>query len=274
VSVPNFYQLLSLPSTASAEEIKRAFRTEIARYHPDKVQHLGKEFQDMAATRAAQLTEAYRTLMNAELRSEYDRLHVGTAGTAVPPPDLQGAPDPQAPSSPSAREPAPAPHTADDPGAPRPARFAQEHATRDEFVRKATLARLRKVLAVEFASVSEVSTAGFDFDCSAKSKKLFGRGGSQRFAVRFVPRVDRTAIQELWAMAQKVGGSVCLLLMGNGLAPARELADAIDAMRRRSRGQAGICLVPIDMRDWTTHIPADAPPECKAVIQKLRNSTA
>ena len=34
---------------APADEIKKAFRREIARYHPDKVQHLGQEFQEMAA---------------------------------------------------------------------------------------------------------------------------------------------------------------------------------------------------------------------------------
>ena len=71
----NFYRLLSVQPSATPEEIKRAFRNEIARYHPDKVQHLGKEFQDMAASRAAALTEAYRTLMNAELRADYDRLY-------------------------------------------------------------------------------------------------------------------------------------------------------------------------------------------------------
>jgi DnaJ-domain-containing protein 1 len=47
---------------APADEVKRAFRTQIARHRPDKVQHLGKEFQSMAADRAAELTEAYRIL--------------------------------------------------------------------------------------------------------------------------------------------------------------------------------------------------------------------
>jgi curved DNA-binding protein CbpA len=276
--VQSFYQLLSVASTASADEIKRAFRNEIARYHPDKVQHLGREFQEMAATRAAQLTEAYRTLMNPDLRSEYDRLHAGSATAAPPPPAAQeAAPPPRAPSPAPPRAPAPqrppSPAT-NEPGAPRPERFAQEHATRDEFVRRATLARLRQVLAAEYGSICEVSTKGFDFDCATKSKKLFGRGGGQRFVVRFVPRVNRAAIQEAWATARKAGESTCVFLMGNGLAPARELTDAIAEMRKKTRGDGGICIIPIDVRDWAAHIPADAPPGCKNVIQKLRESTA
>ena len=51
-----FYQLLEISPTATGDEIKRAFRIQIARYHPDKVQHLGQEFQAMAAERAAELT--------------------------------------------------------------------------------------------------------------------------------------------------------------------------------------------------------------------------
>src|SRR3954451_7136523 len=68
-----FYQVLEIAPSALADEIKRAFRLQIARYHPDKVQHLGKEFQEMAAERAAQLTEAYRILSDEQLRAEYDR---------------------------------------------------------------------------------------------------------------------------------------------------------------------------------------------------------
>ena len=49
MAVKNYYELLDLAPTATSDEIKRAFRLQIARYHPDKVQHLGKEFQDMAA---------------------------------------------------------------------------------------------------------------------------------------------------------------------------------------------------------------------------------
>ena len=68
----NYYDMLSLAPNAPADDIKKAFRREIARYHPDKVQHLGKEFQDMASGIAADLTEAYRILMDPELRAKYD----------------------------------------------------------------------------------------------------------------------------------------------------------------------------------------------------------
>ena len=44
-----YFELLSLPTTATLDEIRRSFRREIAKYHPDKVQHLGEEFQEIAA---------------------------------------------------------------------------------------------------------------------------------------------------------------------------------------------------------------------------------
>ena len=268
-----FYQLLSLEPTASADDIKKAFRAEIARYHPDKVQHLGKEFQEMAATRAAHLTEAYRTLMNPELRSEYDRLHA--AGTAASAPRTHDESQPHAPPRTQAHEQPPpqAPAPGGDPVNPPP-RFAKEHATRDEFVKKATLARIRQVVAAEHGGVTELSTKGFDFHCVSKSKKLFGRGGGQRIAVRFVPSVDRIAIQDTWAAAQKAGGDMCVLLMGSGMAGARELADAIADMRKKSRGDAGVSIIPVDLRDWSAHIPADAPPTCKNILQRLRDVSA
>jgi curved DNA-binding protein CbpA len=270
--VQNFYQLLAVDSTATAEEIKRAFRLEIARYHPDKVQHLGKEFQEMAATRAARLTEAYRTLMNPELRAEYDQHHGGSTPAAAPPTATAPPASPQAPPRQAATD-APRP-SQPGPGFTPPPRFAQERATRDEFVRKAMLTRLRQVLNAEYGTIDESETRGFHFDCSAKSKKLFGRGDAQRFAVRFVPHGDRAALQDVWAAAQKAGGPICVFLMGNSLASARELGDAIADMRKRSRGDANVCIIPVDVRDWTAHMPADAPSICKTVIQRLRESSA
>src|SRR5207247_2331834 len=82
--------------TSSADEVKRAFRQQIARYHPDKVQHLGREFQEMAADRAAELTEAYRILSDEGRRKEYDDAVAaagGQASRADAPPQQGGAPE-------------------------------------------------------------------------------------------------------------------------------------------------------------------------------------
>src|SRR5216684_833399 len=83
-SLKDYYALLEIAPTSSADEVKRAFRSQIARYHPDKVQHLGKEFQAMAADRAAELTEAYRILSDVGRRAEYDRAVEEAGGAAAP----------------------------------------------------------------------------------------------------------------------------------------------------------------------------------------------
>src|SRR5438552_11204008 len=94
--------MLSLPPDAPSDEIKKAFRREIARYHPDKVQHLGQEFQEMASGIAADLTEAYRILMDPALRAKYND-------------DLLGHPVPERPASQ-----APRPKAPDEPQSPPP----------------------------------------------------------------------------------------------------------------------------------------------------------
>src|SRR4051812_33085400 len=110
--------MLDVAPTASIDEIKRAFRREIAKYHPDKVQHLGKEFQEIAAIKAAELTQSYKTLTDETLRAEYDaQLESGeptaTYHAPAPPPAAPSAEAPprptQAPRPAAERAPAPEP---------------------------------------------------------------------------------------------------------------------------------------------------------------------
>src|SRR6188508_1270830 len=84
--------MLSVARNAPADEIKKAFRREIARYHPDKVQHLGQEFQEMASGIAADLTEAYRILMDPALRAKYNDDLLGPGPDPRPGPAAAGAP--------------------------------------------------------------------------------------------------------------------------------------------------------------------------------------
>jgi len=56
------YTLLEVSPQASPAEIKTAFRRAVARYHPDKVAHLGKEFQELAHKKLLAIQQAYETL--------------------------------------------------------------------------------------------------------------------------------------------------------------------------------------------------------------------
>ena len=54
-----YAKVLGLPRNFTAPEIKRRFRTLIASYHPDKVNHLGPELQEMAERKTREILEAY-----------------------------------------------------------------------------------------------------------------------------------------------------------------------------------------------------------------------
>ncbi len=252
------YDVLEVAPTAPADEIKRAFRAQIARYHPDKVQHLGKEFQEMAAGRAAELTEAYRVLSNAAQRADYDRtLSVGPPVAPPPPAAAQNSTPGPAPSPPDE---APRPSTA----------YTKERASRDQFVRKATVQRIRQALVG--ADYNEETVHGFDIALVPKPK-MFGGGKRPRLFGRFVEPVDGAAVAEAWSMAIKgipsTSDEVCVLLLGSSVAPPRELAEAIAGQRRRNRG-AKVTLVPIDVRTWDAHMPVDAPMVCKDLVTRLK----
>ena len=56
------YKILGIQETATEEEIKKAYRKLAVKYHPDKVQHLGKEFQSGAKEKFQRIQEAYETI--------------------------------------------------------------------------------------------------------------------------------------------------------------------------------------------------------------------
>jgi molecular chaperone DnaJ len=63
----NYYQVLQVPSTASIEEIKKAYRKLAQQYHPDKV---GED--KTTAAYFSQIKEAYEVLSHAKKRQEYN----------------------------------------------------------------------------------------------------------------------------------------------------------------------------------------------------------
>lgn len=58
------YRVLEIDQGASQEEIKAAYRRLAAQYHPDKVQHLGKELQALAEMRFKEIQQAYDELIS------------------------------------------------------------------------------------------------------------------------------------------------------------------------------------------------------------------
>jgi hypothetical protein len=56
------YTVLGVGRNASADEIKKAYRRLVNTYHPDKVSHMGEEFQELAEKKFKEIQEAYQQL--------------------------------------------------------------------------------------------------------------------------------------------------------------------------------------------------------------------
>ncbi len=271
------YELLDVAPNAHADEIKRAFRREIARYHPDKVQHLGPEFQEIAATRAAELTEAYRVLIDVDSRRTYDdALEAGGGAEASAPSAAAKPPAPAPPPRPSESQPQAKTHTGEpathDERVDR--RFTRERATTSDFVRKAAIAKLRAALDGVAGSAAPLTVAGFDVAYVIRPRKsMFKKADPQvRLLARFVAQVDGAAVEEAWPLAARSGpfdGVICLMLLGSGVSPARELGAAVAEQRRRTRTGAPV-VVPVNVRDWEALFPPEAPGVVRQVVQRLR----
>ena len=90
--------------------------------------------------------------------------------------------------------------------------------------------------------------------------------------MRFVPLVDARGGRRRLADALKAktpDAILCVLLIGPGLAPAKDLATAISEQRRKTRN-AGPVLVPVDVRDWEALFPPDTPAIVRSLIQRLK----
>ena len=272
-----YYEMLDVAPTASMDEIKRAFRREIAKYHPDKVQHLGKEFQEIAAIKAAELTQSYKTLTDETLRAEYDAQLESGEPTAV-----YHAPAPSAPATEAPPRPAQAAHPAAERATtpePEPSGassvFSQDRAGASDLVKRATVIRFRQALTSEFGTYESPAVQGFEITCIPKppfwSFKL-----PSRVLGRFAEQVDAATLAETWAMASRIKPDkqrdLCVFLMAPKVAPARDLAMAITEQKRKPMPAGGkLIMVPVNTVNWSAHIPTDAPDVVKSLLTRLRS---
>ncbi|MBI2188846.1 MAG: J domain-containing protein [Acidobacteria bacterium] len=277
----SFYELLGVPPDASLDEIKKAFRREIAKYHPDKVQHLGREFQEIAAVKAADLTQAYKTLIDESLRAEYD---AELASQKARPAGADSGSGSRGDGA-DRRTHSPAPPAAESAARPT-ARPASQEAGRsdaatagragvDDLVRKAAVARFRQAIAAEFGQCDETPIPGFEIACAPPKGRFWGKM-PPRILARVVPQVDGAVVAETWGLAARMPRDkdaqreVCIFLMGPAVAPAGELAHAI-AEARRKPVPTKLFLIPVNTRSWAAHIPADAPAAVKSIVGRLKS---
>lgn len=266
----NYYQMLSIEPTADASTIKTAFRREIARYHPDKVVHLGPEFQEMAATRAAELTVAYKTLSDDALRAEYDaKLAEGLPPPQHPPVTHPPVDAPVAAPAPPADE---SPVKTPVPTAGR-SRFESERAGRDVIIRRAVGARVQAVIEALYGRMDTPAVRGFDLALVPTAKPRLLSAPLPRVLVKLVETVDAAVLNDAWANASRArihsGKSpVVVLLFGKHIAPQSELGRALQSLERQPRTPERpheIALVPVDAADWNCRLP----PGVSGVVRKL-----
>ena len=263
-----YYQLLGLERTADADAIKKAFRREISRYHPDKVIHLGAEFQDMAAARAAELTVAYKTLTEPGLREEYDAgIEAGLPPRVAPPPA----------SAPGVADPLPAASEPETPTPPPPSgtrgRFASERADRDEILKRAIAGRVRAIVEALYGKIETPVVRGFDLAAVPLAKPRFLGAHPPRVLLKVVPTADAAAVSEAYAGASRArlhaGKSpVVVLLFARTIASQHELsrANAANARGRKAPDSPEeVAVVVVDTADWSCRLP----PGSSAAVQKL-----
>lgn len=269
-----YYELLTVEPTADTSTIKTAFRREIARYHPDKVIHLGPEFQEMAATRAAELTGAYKTLTDKGLRAEYDaRLAQG-----LPPPPMVAAP--RSPNAPAAAPRASAEDSPDFQTPPPPlgrARFETERAGRDVILRRAMTVRVQGVVESLYGPLQTPTVRGFDVAFVPTAKPRLLGATLPRVLVKVVDTVDAAAAKEGWSNASRSrvhsGKSpIVVLLFGKHISPPHDLLRALQALDRQPKPPDSpheIAVVAIDTSDWTCHMPPDVSAPVRKLVDKI-----
>lgn len=57
------YEVLGVDRGEAFEEIRRRYKEKLLQYHPDRVLHLGREFQEIAEQKTKEITEAFQKIL-------------------------------------------------------------------------------------------------------------------------------------------------------------------------------------------------------------------
>ncbi len=96
MSGANFYQILGVGRSASADEIRSAYRDLVKKHHPDLFPTAGEKAR--ATEKLRQINEAYAVLRNAKRRQRYDQESVEKSRTPPRAPGASNRPQPSRPA--------------------------------------------------------------------------------------------------------------------------------------------------------------------------------
>ena len=63
LTLSDAYKILEVEPNASIEEIKKAYKAKVKQYHPDLVQNLGREIQELANRKLLEINYAFNLIL-------------------------------------------------------------------------------------------------------------------------------------------------------------------------------------------------------------------
>jgi len=248
--------LLGIALPASIDEVKRAYRRQISRYHPDKVHHLGEEFQALAAEKSAQLTEVYRRLLEANGSDE--RIDDVASPTATP------------------REEPRVEDVSTPPPVNRMASWQAVAAGCPSLILTAAIDRVSQAVRLTLPRADEFTVPGFS---GAWKTRADWRGLLKRRPIEGVllrapaggMTVEGQRAPRIRPMVSGVDGAIVIVDLVVGPL-AIEPQPNSNARPVSSRGERDVHVVTLDAMTWKAHLPPEAPAIAHLILARVRDS--
>ncbi|EIM92637.1 DnaJ-domain-containing protein [Stereum hirsutum FP-91666 SS1] len=74
-SFPDYYSILNIPKSASADDVRQAYRKESLKTHPDRLANASEAEKKKATEKFQAVADAYYVLSDTQRRREYDNLY-------------------------------------------------------------------------------------------------------------------------------------------------------------------------------------------------------
>ena len=252
----DYYQVLRISRQAGATEVKRAYRRQISRYHPDKVHHLGEEFQVLAAEKSAQLTEVYHRLLEANGSDE--RIE------DVVMPDASPREEPRVGDA------------AMPPPVNRMSSWQAVAAGCPTLILTAAIDRVSQAVRLTLPRVDEFAVPGFSgawrtrADWRGLLKRRPIEGVLLRAAADDVP-ADRHRTTRIRHLVPGVDGAIVVFDLTVGPLPV-DTQPSSSVRQASSRGERDVYCVTLDAMTWKARTPSEAPPIAHLILARVRDS--